>query len=58
MFAVLVLTLVSLQDGTVRFWDIGNVEEIPEVLQRKRTEGTGVHIRKVGPPAPCDLTLV
>uniref|UniRef100_A0A3B4TVU0 Uncharacterized protein n=1 Tax=Seriola dumerili TaxID=41447 RepID=A0A3B4TVU0_SERDU len=40
------LTL-SLQDGTVRLWDIENMEEIPEVMEKRRTEGSGIHILKV-----------
>ncbi len=38
---------VSLQDTTVRLWNIENMEEIPAVMQKRRTEGTGVHILEV-----------
>ncbi|XP_029000008.1 WD repeat-containing protein 88-like [Betta splendens] len=34
------------KDGTVRLWDIENMEAIPEVMEKKRTEGSGVHILK------------
>ncbi|KAM7405596.1 hypothetical protein PAMP_000033 [Pampus punctatissimus] len=32
------------KDGTVRLWNIKNMEEIPEVLEKRRTEGAGIHI--------------
>uniref|UniRef100_A0A7N6AU38 WD repeat domain 88 n=1 Tax=Anabas testudineus TaxID=64144 RepID=A0A7N6AU38_ANATE len=34
------------KDGTVRLWDIENMEEIPEVMEKRRTEGSGIHILK------------
>ncbi|KAM7424784.1 hypothetical protein PAMA_000915 [Pampus argenteus] len=39
-------TLVSSasKDGTVRLWNIKNMEEIPEVLEKRRTEGAGTDI--------------
>ncbi|XP_039993732.1 WD repeat-containing protein 88-like [Xiphias gladius] len=43
------------KDGTVRLWDIENMEEIPEVMERRRTEGSGIHILKCeecGKPFP------
>ncbi|XP_071346035.1 WD repeat-containing protein 88-like isoform X2 [Trachinotus anak] len=43
------------KDGTVRLWDIDNMEEIPEVMEKRRTEGSGIHILKCeecGKPFP------
>ncbi|CAK6984133.1 WD repeat-containing protein 88-like [Scomber scombrus] len=43
------------KDGTVRLWNIENMEEIPGVMEKRRTEGTGVHILKCeecGKPFP------
>uniref|UniRef100_A0A8D0CZ83 WD repeat domain 88 n=1 Tax=Sander lucioperca TaxID=283035 RepID=A0A8D0CZ83_SANLU len=34
------------KDRTVRLWNIQNMEEIPQVLEKRRTEGTGIHILK------------
>ncbi|XP_059202517.1 WD repeat-containing protein 88-like [Centropristis striata] len=34
------------KDRTVRLWNIENMEEIPEVLEKRRTDGTGVHVLK------------
>uniref|UniRef100_UPI0037E9C700 WD repeat-containing protein 88-like n=1 Tax=Semicossyphus pulcher TaxID=241346 RepID=UPI0037E9C700 len=39
------LVVSASKDGTVRLWNIENMEEIPEVLE-KRTAGTGIHILK------------
>ncbi|XP_069031165.1 WD repeat-containing protein 88-like [Embiotoca jacksoni] len=50
----------SSKDGTVRLWDIENVEEMPEVLQKTRTEGTGTHILKCeecGKPFPVSRLM-
>ncbi|XP_028258015.1 WD repeat-containing protein 88-like [Parambassis ranga] len=52
------LVASSSKDRTVRLWDIRNMEDVPEVMQ-KRTEGTGVHMLKCeecGKPFPvCRL---
>ncbi|GAA6222904.1 WD repeat-containing protein 88 [Lates japonicus] len=43
------------KDGTVRLWDIENMEEIPQVMEKRRTEGSGIHILKCaecGKPFP------
>ncbi len=31
----------------MRLWNIENMEEIPEVLEKRRTEGAGIHVLKV-----------
>ncbi|XP_040894079.1 WD repeat-containing protein 88-like [Toxotes jaculatrix] len=43
------------KDRTVRLWDIENMEEIPEVMEKRRTGGSGIHILKCeecGKPFP------
>ncbi|XP_073319998.1 WD repeat-containing protein 88-like [Pagrus major] len=43
------------KDGTVRLWNINNIEDIPEVMEKRSAEGTGVHILKCeecGKPFP------
>ncbi|XP_044062728.1 WD repeat-containing protein 88-like isoform X1 [Siniperca chuatsi] len=43
------------KDRTVRLWNIENMEDIPEVMEKRRTEGTGIHILKCeecGKPFP------
>ncbi|XP_041636461.1 WD repeat-containing protein 88-like [Cheilinus undulatus] len=45
----------SLQDKTVRLWNIENMEEIPEVVEKRATEEAGIHILKCeecGKPFP------
>lgn len=49
--------VLSLQDGTVRLWNIENMEEIPAVMEKRRTEGTGVHILKVRVKQPFSVRL-
>ncbi|XP_034747023.1 WD repeat-containing protein 88-like [Etheostoma cragini] len=40
------LVVSASKDRTVRLWDIENMEEVPQVLEKTRTEGTGIHILK------------
>ncbi|XP_047219315.1 WD repeat-containing protein 88-like isoform X2 [Girardinichthys multiradiatus] len=40
------LVASSSKDKTVRIWDVENMEEIPEIKQRKSAEGTGIQILK------------
>ncbi|XP_070712735.1 WD repeat-containing protein 88-like [Pempheris klunzingeri] len=43
------------KDGSVRLWNVENVEEIPEVMEKKRSEGTGTHVlqcEECGRPFP------
>lgn len=49
------LVISASKDHTIRFWDIENMEEIPAVMEQKKTQGTGVHILKCeecGKPFP------
>uniref|UniRef100_UPI003AADF73D WD repeat-containing protein 88-like n=1 Tax=Centroberyx gerrardi TaxID=166262 RepID=UPI003AADF73D len=32
------------KDGTLRLWNIENLEETPEVIEKRRSHGTGIHI--------------
>ncbi|XP_006802363.1 WD repeat-containing protein 88-like [Neolamprologus brichardi] len=48
-----------MKDGTVRLWDIENMEDIPEVMKRN-AEGAGIHILKCeecGKPFPVSRLL-
>ncbi|XP_078101562.1 uncharacterized protein LOC144514251 [Sander vitreus] len=38
------LVVSASKDRTLRLWNIQNMEEIPQVLEKRRTEGTGIHI--------------
>ncbi|KAG7239575.1 hypothetical protein INR49_028726 [Caranx melampygus] len=48
-------TLILKVDGTVRLWDVENMEEIPQVIEKRTTEESGIHILKCeecGKPFP------
>ncbi|KAM4597233.1 WD repeat-containing protein 88-like [Fundulus diaphanus] len=54
------LVASSSKDGCVRVWDVENMENIPEVMQRKRAGGAGVHIlqcEECGKPFPVSRLL-
>ncbi|XP_020790197.2 WD repeat-containing protein 88-like [Boleophthalmus pectinirostris] len=49
------LVISASKDHTIRMWDIENIDEIPAVMEQKKTQGIGVHILKCeecGKPFP------
>ncbi|KAM4744342.1 uncharacterized protein FYW61_000447 [Anableps anableps] len=48
------LVASSSKDGTVRIWNVENIDEIPEVMQKKSGEGTGVEILKTADLGAAD----